>query len=217
MPEDEIVAEGLFFQRIWKTYKIPLILGSVSLIAILFSGVLLVKSSTTTESITFSSESANPSAGGSSEANEKITVDIEGAVNKPGVYDLKKDARVEEAIAAAGGLSGEADEEKIAKNINRASTLVDGVKIYIPKTGDSSANNDENIVRHESGSSIIGQDTVNVNTASASELDTLPGVGPVTAQKIIAGWPYQTLEELVTKKAVSSSLFEKLKSQLTLY
>ncbi len=210
LPEEESQPESLL-QRIWKTYKIPLVLVSVSLILIVFSGVLLVKSMTTTAPITFESESASPSA----EAEGKISVDIEGAVNRPGVYVLNKAARVEEAIMAAGGLSGEADGETISKTLNRAATLVDGAKIFIPKLGDSSVSPD-NIVRRESGSTVLGENFVNINTASESELDSLPGVGPVTAGKIVANRPYQTLEELVAKKAIGQSLFEKLKNQLTL-
>jgi len=198
-------------ERIWKTYKIPLVLVSASLVLIVFSGVLLVKSITTTAPITFESESASPSV----EAVDKISVDVEGAVNSPGVYKVNKAARVEEAIVAAGGLSGDADTETISKTLNRAATLVDGAKIFIPKTGDSSISPD-NIVRRESGSTVLGENFININTASESELDSLPGVGPVTAGKIISGRPYQTLEELVAKKAIGQSLFEKLKNQLIL-
>lgn len=211
MLPDEESQPGPFLQRIWKTYKVPLILGTISLLAILFSAALLVKSTITSEPVTFSSESASPSA----EAKGSIAVDIEGAVNKPGVYNLIKGARVEEALRAAGGFSEEADVETIAKTLNRAAILSDGAKIFIPKAG-GSFNVVNNIVRRESQPTVLGENFVNVNTASETELDFLPGVGPATAAKIISGRPYQTLEELVTKKAVGQSLFLKIKDRLTL-
>jgi competence protein ComEA len=130
-------------------------------------------------------------------------------VVNPGVYELPGRSRVEDAIVAAGGLTSEADEERIALTLNRAANLVDGAKLYIPKTGESTA--PVTSYNLESQSPLV-----HINFASQSELEALPGVGPVTAQKIIAGRPYQTLDELVSKKAVGQSLFEKIKPQLAL-
>ena len=61
----------------------------------------------------------------------------------------------------------------------------------------------------------VTEGLININTATQTELEALPGVGPVTAGKIIDGRPYQTLEELKTKKAVGNALFEKIKDKLT--
>ena len=58
---------------------------------------------------------------------------------------------------------------------------------------------------------------VNINTASETELDALPGVGPVTAQKIISNRPYQKIDDLVSKKAVGASVFSKIKDQISIY
>lgn len=181
---------------IWKAYKIPIILGSISLLCIAISLTLLIKFYQSADPIEFSQE-ASPS-------EILLAVDIEGAVINPGVYQLPAGARVEDAIAVAGGLSDEADEERIAGSINRAAKLSDGAKLYIPKKGDAA--------------SPVGDlgNLLNINSASASDLEALPGIGLVTAKKIIDGRPYQTLEELVSKKAISQSLFEKLKEQLSL-
>lgn len=178
-------------------YKIPILLGGASVLAIALSVVLLFKSFPPASPIEFSSEQATESA--------TIRIDIEGAVKVPGLYELAGDSRVEDAITAAGGLSGEADTALIAKTINRAQKLVDGGKLYIPTLSSSSP-------------AVAGSHTglISVNSASESELDTLPGVGPVTAQKIIAGRPYNTIEELVTKKAVGQSTFEKIKALISL-
>jgi competence protein ComEA len=184
-----------------RNYKIPLLLGGISVLTIVVSIVLLVKSTQTTEPVRFSSEEASGSALGAA----AITVDIEGAIANPGVYTLPAGNRVEDAITAAGGLGSVVDEVVFAKTINRAAKLVDGAKLYIP-------------LLSSSGLRTVGSvsNLVSVNTGTESELDSLPGVGPVTAQKIIDNRPYQTLEELVSKKAVGAALFEKIKDQLSL-
>ncbi len=195
----------------WQALKFPALLGLASVVFIIISLVLLVKSTQTATPIQFSSAASNSGALG--QGTSQITIDIQGAVAHPGVYDLPEGSRVEYAIVAAGGLTGEADFERIAREINRASKISDGAKLYIPRK------NDSYIVRRDSASNPSSPShlsTVSVNAASQSQLEALSGVGPVTAQKIITRRPYQVLEELVTKKAMSGSLFEKLKDQLTL-
>ena len=190
------------FAKFLQTYKIPILLGVSSIALIILSVILLVKSTQTASPIVFSEEASVAGILSSS-----IHIDIEGAVINPGVYTLPAGSRVEDAIVAAGGLTGEADEERIALTLNRAAKLVDGAKLYVPKTGEE-IQTSHNL---ESLSPLI-----NINLASQSELEALPGVGPVTAQKIISGRPYQILDELVSKKAVGQSLFEKIKPQLAL-
>jgi competence protein ComEA len=187
-----------------RTYKIPILLGGISVFSIVVSLVLLVKSTQTAATpIQFSSDGAE--ASGSALGAAIVTVDVEGAVVHPGVYTLPVDSRVEDAIQAAGGLESDADEELFARTMNRAMKLVDGGKIYVPSLSSSGI-----------GSAGSVSNLVSVNTASQSELDTLPGVGPVTAQKIIDNRPYQTLGELVSKKAVGTALFEKIKDKMSL-
>lgn len=201
---------------IWQTYRIPLILGAVSVFVIVFSLILLVKSTQTQIPIQFSSnkDALGDSNQSSSSANQKkmIHVDVEGGVRAPGVYILPSGSRIDDAFAKAGGLSEEADRDMLAKNLNRASILVDGAKIYVPKKGETSHNSDPLLQRQETSQN----GSVNINTASQNELESLPGVGPVTAKKIIDNRPYQTLEELVSKKAIGNALFEKIKGSLSL-
>ena len=192
------------FVKLIQTYKIPILLGIGSIGLIVISLILLVKSTQTTTPIVFSDEASVAGI-----LSGTIHIDIEGAVVNPGVYELPAGSRVEDAIMASGGLSGEADEEILGRTINRAAKVVDGAKLYISKTGESTAP----VTSHNSESS---SPLVNINFASQSELETLAGVGPVTAGKIISSRPYQTLEELVVKKAVGQSLFEKIKPQLGL-
>lgn len=184
-----------------REYKIPFLLAVVSVGIIIICVVLIIKSTQTTTPIVFSEEASVAGV-----LSGSIQIDIEGAVENPGVYTLAVGSRVEDAIVAAGGMSGEADAEVFAKTINRAAKVVDGGKLYIPKIGEKSTTLETS----------YNDSLVNINSASESQLEALPGVGPVTAQKIIAGRPYQTLDELVAKKALGQSLFEKVKSQLAL-
>lgn len=195
--------------------RLPLIIGGISILLIVISIILLIKSVQTTTPIQFTSNSASDS-GVLGQPTSQITVDIQGAVVRPGVYKLSEGSRVEDAIIAAGGFTLEADAEGISQTINRAAKVVDGGKLYFPKISDSSVSN---IVRRDgnaSGVSLQKTSIVNINLASEAELDGLPGVGPVTAQKIIANRPYQILTELLSRKAMSQSVFNKVKDRLTL-
>jgi len=203
--------------RFWETYKIPLLLGLGSLLLIAISLTLLIKSTQTTTPIEFSSAGEQASVSGG--LGKMLTVDVEGAVVKPGVYNLPDGSRVEEALAAAGGLSPEADQEKIAQITNRAAKLLDGAKLYFPKKEDPSTGSGPGagVVSGVSSDSRVSSDTsVSVNFATQAKLEALPGIGPVIAGKIISNRPYQVLEELLTKKVLGRSLFDKLKNQLTL-
>jgi len=145
--------------------------------------------------------------------SEAIFVDIQGAVEKPGVYKLTKDSRVEELLVAAGGLSASADREWVAKFLNRAQKLSDGVKIYIPDKGETLSNS--STTHQNVAGAAVSQ--VNINTASASELEALWGIGPATASKIIENRPYQSVEELLNRKILKSNVYKVNKDKLTLF
>ena len=196
----------------WKQYHVPIILGLVSTLFIIVSITILIKSTQTSTPIQFSSE--NEAAVAGLVHGGEITVDVSGGVTRPGVYSLPSESRVEDAIMAAGGLSAQADNERLAKVVNRAAKLSDGAKIYIPKVSDTPTS--YNISNPSDPSDPTYPSSVSINTASQSDLEALPGVGPVTAKKIIDSRPYTNLEELVAKKAMGQALFDKLKIQLTL-
>ena len=198
--------------RWWETYRVPIILGSASVLFILISLILLFKSTQTTTPIRFSQAETVASASGvHGAAVSGITIDVEGAVVQPGIYRLPREARVADALLAAGGLTEEADTDRIAGTINRAAKLSDGGKLYFPKKGDSGFSSSSSVSNPSALSNLVS-----INFGTQSDLESLPGIGPVTAKKIIASRPYQTLEELVSKKAVGQSLFEKIKEQLVL-
>jgi len=183
-------------------YRVPLILVGISISALVFAIFLYVKNTQSVEPIRFSSDEKVSSE------SAKLIVDVSGAVKNPGVYTFVYGSRVSDAIIAAGGFSDKADLDTIAIQINQASILSDGAKVYIPAQGTT---NQQSPV-----SQVLSSKTISVNTASADELDTLLGIGPATAKKIIDNRPYSRLEDLVTKKAIGPSLFDKLKNQLTL-
>lgn len=148
------------------------------------------------------------------QAQKMISVDVSGSVVKPGVYQVNDGARIEDAISAAGGFDSSANKEYVSKYLNMAQKLSDGTKVYVPAEGDPAP------VGAGQGESVAGSNTqakVNINTASQSDLEALPGIGPVTASKIISGRPYQTVDELTSKKIVSKSVFEKIKDSLVVY
>lgn len=205
--------------RVWKMYQIPVILGSVSILFIVISLTILIKSTQTSTPITFSSTSEASVAGAM--RGSELVVDVAGAVLRPGVYTLPGGSRVEDAIEAAGGLSKEVDGDRLAKVVNRAAKLSDGAKLYIPKLGDTQTSRNimtgpGPVTDQTSYNIITGSNPVSINAASQSELEALNGIGPATAKKIISGRPYTSLEELVTKKAIGQALYDKLKGQLSL-
>ncbi|OGG27538.1 hypothetical protein A3A64_02780 [Candidatus Gottesmanbacteria bacterium RIFCSPLOWO2_01_FULL_48_11] len=199
----------------WQMYRVPLLLGGAGIVVVITSLILLIKTVQTAAPIEFSpSASSGQAASGSGQAASLITIDIEGAVVSPGVYQLPRESRVEDAIVAAGGLAADADSERIAATINRAAKVVDGGKLYFPRQGERQGASLSGSGQDSSGVTRVA--SVSINSASQAELEALPGIGPVTAKKIIDNRPYQTLEELLAKKILSATLYEKLKDELTL-
>lgn len=197
--------------RFWSTYRVAVVIGAVSIFFIILSITLLLKSLQTSAPITFSHSPDEASGSGQAAG---IVIDIAGAVVRPSVYTLPIGSRVEDAITAAGGLADDVDADRLAQAVNRAAKLSDGAKLYIPKMGDTTTSH--NLNTPDFPDSPYLPDFVSINAASQQELEALPGIGPATAKKIIAGRPYTDLTELVSKKAMGQALFEKLKGTLTL-
>jgi competence protein ComEA len=216
--------------RVWSDYKIPIIFGACSVGFLVLSILLLVKTGQSSDPITFSrsetgtgngSQSATPSAD-----LKLISIDIEGAVGRPGIISIPAGSRVEDVLQSAGGLLRSADLEYVSKNLNRAMKVADGMKFYIPYQQETSHNistaNSETITSHnidevsKQADGMSQNIRVSINMASKDQLESLPGVGPVTAQKIIDNRPYGTPQELVTKKAVGSAVYQKIQSFIDL-
>ena len=141
---------------------------------------------------------------------EKIVVDVGGGVEREGVYELSKGSRIKDVLAVAGGLSARADREYMAKYMNLAEIVKDGQKIYVPVLGESTT-------RAGYADPEKGGKMVNINTATELELDTLEGIGPTRARAIIEGRPYSKMDELIEKKILTKTIFEKIKDRITTY
>lgn len=159
--------------------------------------------------------------GESKESENFITVDVSGAILKPGVYQLVSGSRIADAIAISGGLEDSADTEWIDRMVNKAAKLSDGQKVYIPFKDDHSDPDSDNLngvyQSYTGPSDTSFSNKVSINTASQSELESLWGIGPKTAQKIIEQRPYSSIEELLSKKIINSNVFDKNKDIIIIY
>ena len=160
--------------------------------------------------------SGNKSSDHSLSQGSELIIDVAGSVERPGVYKLPSGSRIGDALVAAGGLSSFADREWVAKTINLASEVKDGEKIYIPTKTERetpSQSQGEGVTLGSTQNTKL----ININTASASELDSLVGIGEVRAQAIIAGRPYGSTEELVSKAKIPQAVYDKIKDQVSVY
>lgn len=152
--------------------------------------------------------------------NSEIVVEISGSVEKPGVYKMRMGDRIDNLLIVAGGLSVDADRGWVEKNINRASRLIDGQKIYVYSQSEiESAKESGGIKLDQDVLGVNNQNSsnlVSINTANQLELEKLNGIGPVLAQKVIEHRPYSTVEELVTKKVIPQKTYEKIKNEISL-
>jgi len=141
----------------------------------------------------------------SEESQEKIFVYLEGAVEKPGVYELPSETRLNDLLVRAGGLAATADRQWMAENLNLAQKLTDGIKIYLPFEGEETKETEEKNKK------------INLNKASLSQLDSLWGIGQKRAEDIIKNRPYQSIEELLTKKIIPQNVYEEIKDEIAVY
>lgn len=166
----------------------------------------------------------------SNDQPEKIYVDVSGSVEKPNIYQINFGARIKEVIDKAGGLSDNADVMFFSRNFNLARIVTDQEKIYVPSIVEINnkifienqrtldyASPVSDIINSTSTMDVsINNQLINLNSATIEELDQLPGIGQVTANKIIANRPYLALDELLIKKVVNKSVFEKVKDLITI-
>ena len=148
----------------------------------------------------------------SEDTQTPIVVDVSGAVASPAVVELDEGARVQDAIEAAGGLTADAD----ISALNRAAACTDGQKIYVPRQGETAPSLDAGA--GAAPAPTAAPSLVNINTADEATLDSLPGVGPSTAQAIIedreANGAFASIDDLMRVSGIGEKKFEKLKSAI---
>ena len=144
-----------------------------------------------------------------------IFVHIDGAVVAPGVYELTEaHPRVNDAVMAAGGLAEDAD----TSALNLAAVLSDGEKINVPRQGEVVAGQASSGAASGSDAGASSSGVININTATAEELDSLPGIGPSTAAAIVEdrerNGPFASPEDLMRVSGIGEGKFSKLKDQI---
>jgi competence protein ComEA len=142
-----------------------------------------------------------------------LVVHVVGAVPRPGVYELPEGSRVRDAIQAAGGLLAQAE----ADAINLAALVEDGQRLDIPFEGGAPP---EEFPNGPIATGAPNQaELVDINAASAEELDELPGIGPTTAQKIVEyrelNGPFQRIEDIMNVSGIGPATFEELRDLIT--
>ena len=150
-----------------------------------------------------------------------LVIDVQGAVKRPGVVLLAPGARVADALAAAGGYSRQADLNAAAASLNLAAVLADGAQVYVPiigAPGPGGGSAAGGAGAGSGGTDGAGSTLVNVNTATPEELEALPGIGPVTVQKIVAAraeQPFATLDEMVEREVIDRGQLEDIRDLVT--
>ena len=143
-------------------------------------------------------------------ASDEVVVHVAGAVSSPGVYTLPADSRVDDAVRAAGA-TADAD----LSQLNLAQKLADGQKITVPAAGETPAPAD-NAAPSDSGQSGA---LININTATREELETLPSIGEVRAQAIIAyreeHGGFRTTDELMEVSGIGEKIFADISPHIT--
>ena len=142
-------------------------------------------------------------------------IDVDGEVDHPGLYPLPLNSRVQDAVQAAGGFTAEANREAV----NLAAFLEDGDHLLIPGREDEYPSppfiQDEQTLRP---TATVMHFPVNINTADQEELQALPGIGPVTAEKIISyrqQAEFEVIEEIQKVSGIGPSTFERIRPLIT--
>ena len=140
---------------------------------------------------------------------QPLRVYVSGAVQQPDVYALSPGSIVKDAVLAAGGPAGDADLDRI----NLASPLADGQQIYVPRLGE------EDVPVQPPSRLPASAGLVNINTADAAALETLPGIGPALAQRILdfrqASGPFEQIEDLMEVSGIGPGIFDQIRELIT--
>ncbi len=152
-----------------------------------------------------------------SQQKKEVVVHVTGAVQQPDVYKLEIGARVMDAIQAAGGATEQAD----LQQLNLAKKVVDGEQIYVPDKSAMPPPSATTTPTPATAHRLHSSAQINLNTATAKELEELPGIGPVMAQRIIeyrtTHGPFYSIAEIQEIRGIGAKTFEKIKEQIVVY
>lgn len=217
--------------RYWKKHKIDLIILTIAVLTALVSLIIYIQTDHQLNEgkikIRQGNQPVKEKKVFTKKQPTKIFIDLSGAVLKPDLYEMKVGDRLNDLFKKSGGLAKNADRDFFARNFNLANRLVNGEKIYIPNRQEVRKglfqeperiidynNGDEEETGQENNNSSTNKDRININQASQATLETLPGIGAATALKIINGRPYRSIQELLTRKILTQSVFNKIKGKV---
>jgi len=197
----------------WESWSLAIksaVIGGVLLLLVGVGGLLPKKEEAVEESEAVVTTVLAEKAEENTTLKAVIFVDIKGAVKKPGVYQMKAGDRVKDAIDAAGGLTAEADSQKV----NLAQRVEDQMVIVVPKVGEEAEAIPAGVTSKETSK----EGKVNINTATVEELKTLKGVGEKKAEAIIEyrkkNGSFKTKEDLMKVRGIGKKLFESFEERI---
>jgi len=213
---DAPAEEALPRQVPWIALAVALAVGCVALGAFLLASraepVITVDGATGTLA---GGPDPGASTDGAAEPGTLLVVEVGGAVAHPGVYRLPPGSRIGDAIAAAGGYGPRVDAAAADARLNLAAVMHDGDEIHVPSRDETAGAGEP----AGAGSTAAGGTAlIDLNTASAEQLDTLPGVGPATAAKIIAAREeqrFRSVDDLGTRKVLGTSTLARIRALVT--
>jgi competence protein ComEA len=170
--------------------------------------------SVTVDGGTLLAGSDEPTGDASASSGAQLVVELAGAVVEPGVYRLPAGTRVGEAIERAGGYGPRVDAERATRELNLAGVLADGDRVLVPSRDDPP----EHVIAPASQGAGGTAGLIDLNSATQTELESLPGIGPVTAGKIIAAreeQPFTNVDELRGRGLVGEKTFASLSALVT--
>ena len=212
---------GLFLRK----FMVELFLLAIAAVIGFFSYTMFLQEKNETPLLSDSEKTSSLSC--PDNINKTVAVDVAGAVLHEGVYELKTGSRLKDAVEAAGGITDVADTDYFRRNFNQSRYVTDQEKIYIPNVQEISngiiteRKQYVDYLTPQTVSSVPSYNPlqllpVNINTADQAELEGLPGVGEVTARKIIEMRPFSSVEELLEKQVVKKNVYEQIKNSVAL-
>ncbi len=186
------------------------VVGLIALVAVIAVAPFVLATSSGSDTVVAVDVLGSGAPGGSAVAGGEIVVEVAGAVAQPGVVRLPGGSRVADLIAAAGGYGPRVDTAAVAATLHLASVLSDGDRVVVPSRDDP--------VAAAASAESAGPTRIDLNTASIEQLDTLPGIGPATAEKIIAARedaPFASVDDLRSRGVLGEKTFERIRDLVT--